>query len=442
MDDGWRVDCFAVEEGSWDPRPANVCAIQAPSRRGAKDRGDLYLLIQPAPQSVLSQTAIDALKASAIAGYYQSAGSITRGLRAALVAGNAWLYEQNLRLDPDHRIALGLHYAVLRRQPGGASEVYLGQIGPALATWVHGSSAEQYPPDSIWLRSETPTLYDLDREPPAGWRREVEPNLYHITLAPGDTWCCRQPRLHHLVPPQALREALMLRGTASTVETVGKITQGRDLTVLVVEWGTREDRPAQGPLRAAARTGSLAHERAERRPLPPTPAVFPAAESSPAATEPAETSSAEAPFAASPEAAANATETAPLEGGLSPEAGQDCPPATATAAPIRNQPLPEIDAVPRQGALPEMESDASREERAGMPPSLPRERLRENLTHGVERARQGTDSFGNGVHPEKSRAHVSKRSQPQCNCEKYQNMTANDQPFMILIDLIPFLYAP
>ena len=433
MDDGWRVDCFAYEEGTWEPRPANVCAIRASSKRAYRGRGDLYLLIQPALKSVLSQTAIDALKASAIKGYYESGGSITRGLRAALIAGNAWLYEQNLRLDPDRRVALGLHYAVLRER-----EVYLGQIGPALATWVHGSAVDQYPPDSIWLRSETPTLYDMDREPPAGWRRDAEPSLFHITLSPADTLVLASPQLHHLVPPQALQQALALRGAESATETIGKMTQGRDLTVLVVEWAP------DGLPRLMPRPSATDEGRAERRPVTPGPAVFPDLPHSPAVPVEPETLSAAASLTATldeaqtPEAhekLARATTPAEAAGELAagtgatetaeqptdsstikpvsiPEAPSAAPESRVSERPSRQAPPvapPTSQAKQRAATLPEMGEDLSGQgdtaRRAGTATSgqsRALDDLRGNLSQGVERARQGTEELLTRVLPETS----------------------------------------
>jgi len=440
MDDGWRVDSFAVEEGNWNPQPANTYSFRASSKRAYRGRGDLYLLIQPAPKSVLSQTAIDSLRASAVSSYYESGGSVTRGLRAALLAGNSWLYEQNMRMDLDHRVALGLHYAVLRE-----NDVYLGQIGPALATWIHGAAVDYYPRDSIWLRSDTPTLYDLDREPPAGWRREVEPDLFHLTLSPGDTLVLASPWLHRLVAPQALQQALAFRGVESALETIGRMTQGHDLTAMVIEWGTPSDQGGERPSRPAMRPSTMGAARTERRPSTSKPVVFPTlSNTATVADEPeapnVETvvladqklSDSERPQAAIPVEEAGESHVASQPTALPEEARQiggapevqlasaeskaptGSRAARAAAAPGYDHSLPEVSAAPREARPPEVEanqppeSGTSREGRAGPDDSatsgqfLARDKLRENLSQGVERARQGTEELLTRVLPETS----------------------------------------
>jgi len=447
MDEGWRVDCFAIEEGDWQPQPANICAIpghagRALLKRDHRERGDLYLhaqvlrtqdlraqdlRMQPGPNSVLSQPTIDALREAAVKAFYGSGGSVTRGLRAALQAGNEWLFTQLLnsqdqstlilRTEADRRVLLGLHYAVVRdRQPGDTCEVYLGQIGPAMATWIHGDAVDLYPSESIWLRSETPSLYEIDREPPAGWRRDVEPNLFHITLTPGDILILAGPQLHHLVPARALRQALAERDTLSSAQVIQRLAQGHDMSGLVLEWGAigqtapigrpgvADEVPPARRQAAAVLPGSLGLPSSlNRRQRPPEPETE--EPESEMAAQPAENGEQDESVTAPPPQTPTTSQPGaePQENAEKPRRR---PPAGVQVLP-ETEPLPQEEGPlaagrsPSPGRWASPDSTASRE----MAPSqggrvAARDNLRGNLSAGVERARQGTEELLTRVLPE------------------------------------------
>ncbi len=253
-----RVSPFAVEAGVWRERPANIRLVDvAEERHGAArsryGRGSLYMLVEGDREGGLPAPLSEQIMATIEDTYYQVSGSITRGLREALLAANKFLFERNMSADSEDRFSLGFNCAVIRE-----NEVYLGQVGPALAAHVHQGQITCYPADSAWLRSMSPSAHDLLREPPAGLRRDVEPNLYHFSLNPGDTLILSTTALAGMARPGNLVEMVMQRDDPSARSALVALGAGRDLSAVVIDFPGRrpladhnDQRPASVAPRAA-----------------------------------------------------------------------------------------------------------------------------------------------------------------------------------------------
>jgi len=232
-----KVDQFGVQAGTWRYNPANISVPDASLPKSWRGRGHLYILVEvpqgvPAPQSLLGEVIRTLINV-----YYSVSGSVTRGLRLALLTVNDLLFEQNLRADSEHRVALGLNCALVRDQ-----DVYIGQVGPALASLVRQRELQRFPSDSIWLRSESPGPFDLNREPPAGFRRDVEPELSHATLSEGDVLILSTTALARMATAEDLARAVTYTGRESIRGNLEALAAGRDLSVVVIEClGARQD---------------------------------------------------------------------------------------------------------------------------------------------------------------------------------------------------------
>jgi len=225
-----KVDQFGVQAGTWRYNPANISVPDASLPKSWRGRGQLYVLVEvpqgaPAPQSLLGEV-IRTLTNT----YYSVSGSITRGLRLALLTVNDLLFEQNLRADSEHRIALGLNCVLVRDH-----DVYIGQVGPALVSLVRQGELQRFPSDSIWLRSESPGPFDLNREPPAGLRRDVEPELSHVTLSEGDVLILSTTALARMAAVEDLSRAVTYTGSESVRGNLEALAAGRDLSAVVIE---------------------------------------------------------------------------------------------------------------------------------------------------------------------------------------------------------------
>lgn len=225
-----RVEQFAIQAGTWQRAPANIYVPDASLPKSWRGRGSLYILVE-VPQGVpISHSLLGEVIRTIANTYYSISGSITRGLRTALLAANDLLFEKNLHADHDHRITLGLHCVLVREH-----DVYVGQLGPALLSLVRGGALQRIPEDSVWLHSESPSPFDLNREPPAGLRRDVEPNLAHLSLNPGDVLILSTTALARMASASELVNIVTCTGKESVRGNLEALAAGRDLSAVIIE---------------------------------------------------------------------------------------------------------------------------------------------------------------------------------------------------------------
>lgn len=235
MDDSLRISQFCIQAGNWQQRPASVAIVDGHAagplaRKFKRQRGNLYVLLEAVHAVSVPDETCEQLLAAIVDAYYAESGSITRGLRASLLAGNTWLFEQNVRADSAHRLLMGLNCVVIRE-----GDMYVGQVGPALVTLHQGDALQRFPAESIWLRSDSPSSFDLNREPPAGMRRELEPAFYHASLGAGDVLVMSTTSLVRLANAGELAEAFASHGGEAVRGNLEVLANGRDLTTVVLE---------------------------------------------------------------------------------------------------------------------------------------------------------------------------------------------------------------
>ena len=350
---------LGIQAGIWQDHPPQACLVEGPLPKARRARGYLYLLIEAPHGQAPAESLYEELWSRICGAYYGLTGSITRGLRAALLEANVWLLERNLHAAQEQQTTVGLNAVVIRE-----GDVYIGQLGPALVCHVHQGDLVRFPPDSIWLRSLSPSTFDLDREPPAGWRREVEPNLYHTTLAEGDVLILATTSLARLASPAEIVQAATLVGASSPRDNLEALAQGQDLSAIVITWAAEG---SSVPLRAARPVSKPVPS--PSMPLPPSAAQPPAPEE---VSPPLEEAAEEAAPAAPPPVAE--------------------PAVTAPSFPAAEEPPeaePTIPAVPL-----EMEEAISR------PPLVDLDQLRRGLDQGMERMRQSTGDLLERILPE------------------------------------------
>ncbi|NLT73465.1 MAG: hypothetical protein GXX94_04625 [Chloroflexi bacterium] len=224
-----RIERVSVYGGALQLDPTTACAVPAPSRRAAESRGSLYVLLTAASGAPLP-AALSAEIVSAMGEtYYELSGSITRGLRAALLAANGRLFDHNVRSDPAMRLTAGGICVVVR-----LDDLYIAQMGPAAVLVGRGMDALRFPDRSVWISHDAPVGADLDREPPLGLRKDAEPSLFHAAYRPED--------LVLLVSAGLLREASDGEVVAASLRTdrddlaqsLTDLSNGRDLDLLVI----------------------------------------------------------------------------------------------------------------------------------------------------------------------------------------------------------------
>ena len=226
-----HIDQFSIQSGNWQQEPANIRILRSAPRRSRRGRGSLLMVFEPTHQSRPPRTLYDQIAEVISDIYYGQSGSLTRGLRDGLLAANELLFERNLREDSAHHVALGLTCVALRDD-----QVFMGRIGPSLVSHIHAGKLIRFPADSIWWVTEAPPAAALNREPPAGARRDVEPDLYHASIAGGDVLLISSTSLARLASEQVLLSAVAHSRGGRLRDALEALTSGRDVSVAIVEW--------------------------------------------------------------------------------------------------------------------------------------------------------------------------------------------------------------
>jgi len=236
------VDSLSIVDGIWQEKASNLGIVEqsrlVPTWHG---RGNLYVLVEsiggfPDPARV-EQRIIDI-----IGEYYRTPGSVTAGIRAAIKAANAFLFEENLNASREERGVAGVTCVVLKDQ-----DAYIGQCGPGVLYHVGKAQFQRLPQESTWLSA--PTLQDVDigTEPPLGLRRDVEPELFHLTVRGGDALILATTSVAKSVPDRDVAQAALQRPARDVRSALEDATEGQDVSLIVIELvGSEEDTAAEG----------------------------------------------------------------------------------------------------------------------------------------------------------------------------------------------------
>ncbi len=380
-----RVYQFGMRAGERSLRPTNVATIDAASRRARRSRGDLYLILEALHTSELPDPLCHELITIIADTYYDTSGSITRSLRTALLAANEMLFERNLRADVERRCLAGLNCAVIRK-----SDVYIAQLGPALVSIVSRGEIVRYPSDSVWMRTATPSPFDQNIEPPAGLRRDIEPDLFHTKLSSGDVLILSTTDLARIASEDELTNAVTDTIGGFVSGGIESLAKGRDVTALVIQW------PAQARVSAGEGRSS---------------AVQQSDVSPPVVTGPPEYTSPAQP----------AVEAV--------QKGQEERVATLSAGEG-----PSVDQGHRRGERGDTDADKVRATgQRRQPPLTDLRRVRAGLKRGARRVRRSTEEFLLRVLPD---APPERPPEPH---RREGSISLSGRAFVVLVLLIPFI---
>jgi len=225
-----NIDSLSIVDGIWQEKASNLGIIEqsrlVPSWHG---RGNLYVLVEtiggfPDPARI-EERIIDI-----ISEYYRSPGSVTAGIRAAIKAANTYLFEENLNAEREERGVAGVTCVVLKDR-----DAYIGQCGPALLYHVGKGQFQRLPQESTWLSSPTLQDVDISTEPPLGLRRDVEPELFHLTVRGGDALLLASTSLAKSVDDREVALVAMQRHARDVRSALEDATEGQDLSLIVIE---------------------------------------------------------------------------------------------------------------------------------------------------------------------------------------------------------------
>jgi hypothetical protein len=203
-----------------------------------RDQGRLFVVVELTGDVLGRDPLYEDLVRLVGATYYDTPGSVTAGLRAALRAVNALLLRENRGLSPGEGRLAGVSCAVLR-----GNDLYLAQAGPALAHIARRGQVLIFPdsPSPLDWLSEGPAA-------PLGRQRAVDVRFFHCTVQPGDALLLAQPTWARQLPTQQIAEAVVYTGVVQAVSNLQALASQEEAAALVVEiTGTLEGAPQVEP---------------------------------------------------------------------------------------------------------------------------------------------------------------------------------------------------
>jgi hypothetical protein len=224
----------AVIGGSRIDQPDGIL-VEEPTSRFARgrSRGRLYTLIELSGRDVARGAGQNSL-VSQLAWivrdvYYSQRGSVTAGLQMAIRGVNGVLFDENRNSLPSDRRTAGITCVVLRDD-----DLFIAQAGPAAAFVRQGGQVIRYPEVSPWL--DDVSMEEVDAAF-VGDRRDVQVDLYHAQVAPGDGFLLVNAALARSLSPQASPAVLAEPSTEEALERLIASSAGQDLSALVVQLG-------------------------------------------------------------------------------------------------------------------------------------------------------------------------------------------------------------
>lgn len=171
-----EVGQLGLVEGIRQDSPANLGVAERrpllPINISGRGKGRLHVLVELTGGAFGRPEMAQDLVSAIIDEYYGTAGTITYGLRQAVLLANAYLQRSNERVTSEHRLG-GVACVALRGQ-----EAFVAQAGWPMVYLIRDQSLIESYPDT--------TLENLD-ESVLGQKSVIEVRLFRIPVQSGDT---------------------------------------------------------------------------------------------------------------------------------------------------------------------------------------------------------------------------------------------------------------
>jgi hypothetical protein len=399
-----QVMRLRLVDGSTQPHERFMSAIEPPSRR-AESRGRLYILISAPGSQTAPRTLSEEVLETVGSVYYETGGSITRGLRDAILAANEHLFAYNVRVADDQRLALGLCCAVVRE-----TDLYIGQMGPAIAVVSRDGALRRYPAHSAWVASDEPMGLQLNREPPLGLRHDAEPSLYHTEYRPTDGLLLASAHLLRKASDAQVAAALAQGSQARFAASLTELAGGQSVVALALPSPVAPSlapapapKPDAEPVRSPEREDTSIDalpDRAHTRDLSLSPVEMTSAPEAPEPEPEPDYVADESLYAETADAEAVDAEAADAETADAEAAAADVPVAEAAdterlhlppKAPMDQAAEPDYAQADRTGNDSEIERPATQERRAPREPRVKLGDVAETVGKSARRFRRGTE---------------------------------------------------
>jgi hypothetical protein len=136
----------------------------------SRGKGRIYVLIELSGEAFGREEMCQDLVAAITEEYFHSPGTVTYGLRQAILLANTQLLRANTKVTSEHRMG-GVACVVLR-----GSELFVAQAGWPMVYLIHGDHVEAYPD----------TALDFEDASMLGQRQTTEVRLFRAPVQSGD----------------------------------------------------------------------------------------------------------------------------------------------------------------------------------------------------------------------------------------------------------------
>lgn len=251
MESQVTVAQLCVVDGAWQDAPDNLACFDAAALfEGSVERGNLYILVEVAGDAqgrdALARELIETTRRT----YAATRGSIALGLMHAVRAANEFFYTTNANTAPEARRIAGLTAVILR-----ARDLFIAQGGPGVTYLARAQSLTRYPEESPWFNPDEAALaewlgtraFATPGEVPLGMRRNYLPDIFHVTLRPGDVVVLATRTLTHLLTSDELVDTLAQRHPDEIVATLEDLAGAADVAVIVLRLPGEAPAPSASP---------------------------------------------------------------------------------------------------------------------------------------------------------------------------------------------------
>jgi hypothetical protein len=224
MADKWQaqVGQLRLVGGSRVEEPANLGIAERRSLLaiGGKGKGRLHTLVElggdPLGREELSQDLVSAIAEE----YFHAPGTVTYGLRQALLVANAYLLRANAQVSSEHRVG-GAACVVLR-----AGEAFIAQAGRPMAYVIHQDQVQAFP-DTVLEDEDASVL---------GQRQTAEIRLFHAAVQPGDTILMADGPMAQRLNLTNM-EQVVFGGMDQVISNLRMVAPAQDCAAMVIQVG-------------------------------------------------------------------------------------------------------------------------------------------------------------------------------------------------------------
>jgi hypothetical protein len=261
------IGYLSIMDGVAREMADNTLAIEpSPLIPLGRGKGNLYAIVEVAGEGTERDEVCQLLLETINKEYFRAPGGITAGLRQAIKAANAQLFRENRDRPTAERLISGVSCVALRE-----NDAYIGQAGPALVYAAHKGELTRYPETSPWLDVPPPQWVDEGYVVPLGVRRDVDIDLFHCQVQPGDTIVLAETALAQIAGQDRIARAVVYQEVDMALAYLKRLAGGRDCSALVIELLAAPEEEAEileerGPLVEVESLAERVQPGRERRP--------------------------------------------------------------------------------------------------------------------------------------------------------------------------------